>query len=639
MIPRMIGDITLGSKYIRIKHQLKFLIKCQTIKICPNEIQDLAARIRSDKNKKTDKNLEKFIMNKRIESIRKDLRETLNLWKQSTKHIDLDEDIPEEVKSTHRFIKNKELINFERKETTQKVKKIKWLTSRQKGINATRSDTYEDVIVSDDMLINIFGEGNIEPIVLGDIIISKNAQAFMILPNKTKMFKQINIIDERTNAEIHATKQRWSTNSDEDTIEEVRDNIDQQFEEDRIHNKDRIDFRRTKSTSLKHNKVIYLPDPVEGKAERKIQDQREEVVDIVREYAGRNIKTISNLTPQEELGRQEIKAGIRDKGWILYNTDKSGRLVLDTKENFLKAMEVHVRDHRIVSLEDIREAEKIINNHSRAMIRLLNIGENVDQTTRCKNALIVDFCDVPVLQGLRKDHKLPYDPVLGPPCRPLLSARTAPNAPLANTLSNFLRGIGDDLSIRVGTDAINSEEICYEFHKFNYTDRVQGLSSQHDQQDQHGKQEQDEDEVHSNKVVGSMDIVGLYPNITQEIAKQAVIHAVSESTIEIRGVNKDFLVRYIAITTPREVIDEIGIEEYIPFPRSTTTLNSLINDPKPSQFKDPVTKFIPDHLINTIIGVAIAQAVEVVMKHNYFKLGDNYYCQTDGGAIGSDLTG
>ena len=46
-------------------------------------------------------------------------------------------------------------------------------------------------------------------------------------------------------------------------------------------------------------------------------------------------KNSSNLSRAEFLGRQEIKEGIENRGWVLYSTDKSGKLVLDTYTNFL----------------------------------------------------------------------------------------------------------------------------------------------------------------------------------------------------------------------------------------------------------------------------------------------------------------
>ena len=40
-----------------------------------------------------------------------------------------------------------------------------------------------------------------------------------------------------------------------------------------------------------------------------------------------------NLTQKERAGLEELREGIKSKDWIVYSTDKSGKMVLDTKEN------------------------------------------------------------------------------------------------------------------------------------------------------------------------------------------------------------------------------------------------------------------------------------------------------------------
>ena len=45
------------------------------------------------------------------------------------------------------------------------------------------------------------------------------------------------------------------------------------------------------------------------------------------------------LTEREKSGRREILEGVKNKGWMIYNSDKSGKIVLNTVENFLHGME------------------------------------------------------------------------------------------------------------------------------------------------------------------------------------------------------------------------------------------------------------------------------------------------------------
>ena len=89
------------------------------------------------------------------------------------------------------------------------------------------------------------------------------------------------------------------------------------------------------------------------------------------------------------------------------------------------------------------QSEVHLNNLAKLWARGLDIGGNTDTNDRCKNALLSQFAKVPKMQGLRKDHKpdMEGDPTRGPPLRPLVSARSSPNAPLSNLMSGIVKGI------------------------------------------------------------------------------------------------------------------------------------------------------------------------------------------------------
>ena len=118
-----------------------------------------------------------------------------------------------------------------------------------------------------------------------------------------------------------------------------------------------------------------------------------------------SIKDSGILTPEEEDGRKEILEGVKTKNWLVYNSDKSGSIVLDTKENYLEAMKEYYQKDPVISLDEVREIEKLFNNHTRAWSKIFGIGDSIGQRRRCTRALISSYVTIPVLQGLRKDHK------------------------------------------------------------------------------------------------------------------------------------------------------------------------------------------------------------------------------------------
>ena len=111
------------------------------------------------------------------------------------------------------------------------------------------------------------------------------------------------------------------------------------------------------------------------------------------------------MTESELKGQQQIMFGIANNGWMLYQTDKSSKLCLDTVDNYVYCMRSHVINDPIVTPEDVRKGEMIMNNHTRQWVRICKIGSNQGQTWRVNRALITTYSTIPILTGLRKDHK------------------------------------------------------------------------------------------------------------------------------------------------------------------------------------------------------------------------------------------
>ena len=111
-----------------------------------------------------------------------------------------------------------------------------------------------------------------------------------------------------------------------------------------------------------------------------------------------------NLSKLEEKGRKEIIKGIKEKDWYLYSTDKSGKLVLDTIENYAVSMQEHLIDTEEVTYETIGEAEKTLYSYSTALCRGLRVGGQSIQASDISRSMKVVSSGIPVINGLRKDH-------------------------------------------------------------------------------------------------------------------------------------------------------------------------------------------------------------------------------------------
>ena len=68
-------------------------------------------------------------------------------------------------------------------------------------------------------------------------------------------------------------------------------------------------------------------------------------------------------------------------------------------------MEKHHRDDEKITLAEKNSIENILNGHTLQLGRILKMGANHGHEKRVEKALRNEYCHVPVLSGLDKDHK------------------------------------------------------------------------------------------------------------------------------------------------------------------------------------------------------------------------------------------
>ena len=80
---------------------------------------------------------------------------------------------------------------------------------------------------------------------------------------------------------------------------------------------------------------------------------------------------------------------------------------------------------------------------------------------RCARALASHYVMIPVLQGLRKDHKADRngDPNLGPKLRPLCAANKAPSAAFGGVVAKTVKAIADNVVKEGKGEVISTEEM------------------------------------------------------------------------------------------------------------------------------------------------------------------------------------
>ena len=258
-----------------------------------------------------------------------------------------------------------------------------------------------------------------------------------------------------------------------------------------------------------------------------------------------------------------MKEGVKRKGWLLGATDKSGKLVLDLKDNYLLAMNKHAHKDILSSMEEVATSEGILYSHSTAICKIFGYGRGAGESEpdRIIESLKPVMSGVPALVGSRKDHKVGWDPTIGPPTRPICNAMLGPNSGLGNLTSRALRPIKAALNKQANTTVCSTEELLREFQGLNTELSMITDVSQRPQRTCKDVQVKDQ------LVVGSMDVAALYPSCKIRETQDIIRKVFTKGVIEYTNIDINTMTRYLALTQGRT---STPLDKYLPIPKRTT---------------------------------------------------------------------
>jgi hypothetical protein len=184
----------------------------------------------------------------------------------------------------------------------------------------------------------------------------------------------------------------------------------------------------------------------------------------------------NNLSEKQVKSIKSLKSKMKDEDIVCFETDKTGKLALDKKENYVKKMDKHIETDEIITMKEVKRIEKNINEHAEQLVRIINAGVDTGQTKRIKSNLKTIDNQIPILSGTHKDHKKIKDELLGPDLRPIMGATVGTNVALTNFIArDILRKVADEAS--VGYDRKSTEEVLSKFEEFNENRTIKGYSN------------------------------------------------------------------------------------------------------------------------------------------------------------------
>ena len=346
----------------------------------------------------------------------------------------------------------------------KRTRRVNFLSEKFGSRNACDCVTeVEGIVVVDQPLPSTFSSN---PRCYGGVQLTGDEEKVLGLPPKFAVYDRVDLTSCEAQIEKGLAKLRWSALRGTDA--EPGDEREEQLEKDRERiwpfdlKKGAFDLRYLRPTDLPFNKRVCLPDALENGEEIDLQHLKGRLVSVTKDFINeQNMRpTKINLTHEEQRGLRSLK-GREDV--VVYQTDKSERFAVDTKDNYRVACQPHVENDHTVTESLHERLQKEANAHSVLWVRLLNAGEVVGGQARIKNNMLVSDCTLAPLYTLRKDHKKTADQNSRPPVRPVCGAVSAYNRNLAHLISMILTEVWK----KEESVCLNTEEMLADFRKVN----------------------------------------------------------------------------------------------------------------------------------------------------------------------------
>ena len=491
-------------------------------------------------------------------------------------------------------------------------KKIDWLVSKWRSKDEDVPDVLEGVKIGsgDDGFPREF---ECNPRLYGGVNVSDAERAALMLPPKFGLFEDVSITNCRIQMEEALNKLRWNRIYGGERQEEHLYN-----EETRT-----IDINHLRVTSLPFNPGVNMPGALKEEEELQLHTFKNEVMAAVGKMKKKGREWM-NLGEEEREGLASLKEKARVGEVVCCITDKSGRWSCDTRENYRDACMEELREEDRtpqISMVENDQGERELNSHAAALLRMMGLKEGGEsEGERLRNAVQAKGTGLAPFYGLRKDHKMAVggDEGKGPRMRPLCGAKECSTRRTSYLLCQLLT----PLIHEGGTQCGATEELLSQFERVN---RVRDADPRW--------------------VVGSLDVVSLYPSLDIEVCSIMVARALMDSDLVFKGVNWMEVALYLRYHMDQEMLETEGLAGFCPkrrfdrrapiFECSGSNLDKNVRY-EPWVFPDEA----PDEeVVRRMFCIAVGVMVKRTMELHDFVIDGKMFRQKKGGSIGLDLTG
>ena len=225
-----------------------------------------------------------------------------------------------------------------------------------------------------------------------------------------------------------------------------------------------FDNRKRRVTDLKECNRVFLPKPLEAEQEAMFEVRRSTQRRIYNQCRDENCNKFgdqrSNLTAGQEAALKNLMKRVAKRDLIIMKTDKSGRFVVASEEEYKKLGEVHTRKDRKIDRQELIEIERQLNGHSTAWAKMWNSGVNHGHKGRIISSKKTTSNNTSDMYLLSKDHKKEKGKT-----RPVVTGCTSNTLGMSNNVAELLEAVAN--SEPDPYEVISSEDMLARTKRFN----------------------------------------------------------------------------------------------------------------------------------------------------------------------------
>ena len=165
-------------------------------------------------------------------------------------------------------------------------------------------------------------------------------------------------------------------------------------------------------------------------------------------------KKFENLSKTEAEGLESLKKRVKAGEIMITTTDKSGRMAILTKDQYVKSGESHTLKDEKLDWKKITYIQNQVNSHTWWLSHIVGNSKHTDPVRMGKNIQEISS-QIPEMYILIKDHKMwCEEDNKAIPSRPVLSGNNCLNTHLSELVSELI----EPISTRLGGAEVNSTE-------------------------------------------------------------------------------------------------------------------------------------------------------------------------------------